>query len=61
MKSNAFGVGSINLKGRKTMRLQCGCCTAQNFKEKHLKQQHKKEMRKALVAQLAEATDSNPV
>jgi hypothetical protein len=44
MKSNAFGVGDINLKGRKSKRLRCGCCTAYNFKEKCLKKQHKKDM-----------------
>ena len=48
MKSNAFGVGSANLKGKKTKRLRCGCCNAINFKEKHLKQIHKKRNAKCL-------------
>ena len=51
MKSNAFGAGNANLKGRKTKRLRCGCCTAVNCKEDQLKKEHKKEMRHALVGQ----------
>lgn len=51
MKSNAFGAGSVNLKGKKTMRFRCGCCTAVNFKEDELKKIHKKEMRNAPVTQ----------
>jgi hypothetical protein len=51
MKSNAFGAGNVNLKGKKTMRFSCGCCDAVNFKEDELKKIHKKEMRNALVAQ----------
>ena len=58
MKSNAFAVGGANLKGRKTKRLRCGCCTAVNFKEDELKKIHKKEMRNALVGQLAESAVS---
>jgi hypothetical protein len=44
MKSNAYGVGNANLKGRKTKRLRCGCCTAVNFKQDMLKKEHQKEM-----------------
>ena len=58
MKSTAFGVGNVNLKGRKTKRLRCGCCDAINFKEDELKKIHKKEMRNALVGQLAESAVS---
>lgn len=58
MKSNAFGAGSVNLKGRKTKRLRCGCCTAVNFKQDELKKIHAKEMRNALVGQLAESAVS---
>lgn len=61
MKSNAFGVGNANLKGRKTKRLRCGCCSAFNCKEDQLKKEHKKEMLNAFVGQLAESTASNPV
>ena len=61
MKSNAFGAGSVNLKGKKTMRFRCGCCTAVNFKEDELKKIHKKEMRNALVGQLVESAGSNSV
>lgn len=59
MKSNAFGVGNANLKGRKTKRLRCGCCDAVNFKEDELKKIHRKEMRDALVGQLVESLASN--
>ena len=51
MKSNAFGAGNANLKGRKTKRLRCGCCTAVNFKQDLLKKEHKKEIRNAPVTQ----------
>ena len=51
MKSNAFAVGNVNLKGKKTKLLRCGCCEAVNFKEDELKKIHKKEMRNALVGQ----------
>lgn len=58
MKSNAFGVGNANLKGRKTKRLRCGCCDAVNFKEDVLKKIHQQEMRNALVGQLVESLHS---
>lgn len=61
MKSNAFGVGNANLKGRKTKRLGCGCCDAVNFKEDELKKIHRKEMRDALVGQLVESAVSKSV
>ena len=51
MKSNAFGAGSVNLKGKKTMRFRCGCCEAVNFKEDELKKIHTKEMRDAVTNQ----------
>jgi hypothetical protein len=59
MKSNAYGVGNANLKGRKTKRLRCGCCDAINFKEDELKKIHRKEILNALVGQLAESPASN--
>lgn len=48
MKSNAYGAGNANLKGKKTKLLRCGCCEAVNFKEDELKKTHKKEMINAL-------------
>lgn len=45
MKSNAFRVGNANLKGRKTKRLKCGCCTAINFREKELEKEAQKYMK----------------
>lgn len=51
MKSNAYGVGNANLKGRKTKRLRCGCCNAVNFKEDELKKIQQKEIEYALVGQ----------
>lgn len=58
MKSNAYGVGNANLKGRKTKRLSCSCCTAVNFKEDMLKKIHIQEIRNALVGQLVESAVS---
>jgi len=45
MKSNAFGVGNVNLKGRITKRLRCGCCTAINLRSFYKKKQDTKYMR----------------
>lgn len=45
MKSvSAVNLGSVNLKGKKEKRLRCGCCTAQDFREKELEKRHKREM-----------------
>lgn len=48
MKSPAAYSGQHNLKGKKTARLSCRCCTMFNFKDKLDKQRHKKEMRDAI-------------
>jgi hypothetical protein len=42
MKSTARHVGSVNLRGKKYLTLRCGCCEAQNFKERELKREHLK-------------------
>jgi|694.fasta_scaffold35401_5 hypothetical protein len=47
MKSPAYRVGQANLKGKKTKRLRCGCCTAFNFLDKERDIRHKKEIRNA--------------
>lgn len=43
-RSNAFGVGSINLKGKLSKRLRCRCCEAFNCKQDELKKEHAKEI-----------------
>lgn len=34
-KSPAYNVCNCNMKGKKTKRLSCGCCTAYNRKEEY--------------------------
>lgn len=50
MKSTPRNVGSLNLRGKKTKQLRCGCCAAFNCKEDELKKEHAKEMRNAKVS-----------
>ena len=38
------GAGNLKMKGRKTMRMRCGCCSAYDFRDDELKKEHKKEM-----------------
>lgn len=47
-RSSAFNVGSINLKGKLTQRLRCGCCNAFNCKQDELKKVHAKEIKLCL-------------
>jgi hypothetical protein len=46
MKSTPQNVGSLNLRGKKTRLLRCGCCIAYNYKERELKREHLKEIKK---------------
>ena len=46
MKSLPVDLGNVNLKGKKSKLLSCGCCEAYNFKEKELI----KEMNKEIIA-----------
>jgi hypothetical protein len=39
------GAGNLNMKGKKTMRMRCGCCSAYDFRDDELKKEHKKEIR----------------
>lgn len=48
MKSPTAYAGQHNLKGKKTARLSCGCCTMFNFKDKERKYRQRKEMRDAM-------------
>lgn len=43
-RSNAYGIGSINLKGKLSKLLRCGCCEAFNCKQDELKKEHAKEI-----------------
>lgn len=45
-KSNAFRVGNANLRGKKTKRLRCNCCTAINHKDSYNKELIIKNIRK---------------
>ena len=40
MRSTFHKAGNINLKGRKSKTLNCGCCEVQNFKDRELKREH---------------------
>jgi hypothetical protein len=43
------GAGSVNLRGKKSLTLRCGCCEAQNFKERELKREHLKQIKKEIA------------
>ena len=58
MKSTARNVGNVNLKGKKTRLLRCGCCEAVNVKEDELRKEHKKEMRNAPVTEIGKPLQS---
>jgi hypothetical protein len=45
MKSAGINMGSVNLKGKKTKRLRCGCCTAQDFREREMERAGLKQIR----------------
>lgn len=45
MKSTYVNVGSVNLKGKKSKRLRCGCCTAQDFREREMERAGLKQIR----------------
>jgi len=47
MKSTARHVGSVNLRGKKYKLLSCGCCEAQNFKDRELKREHLKQIKES--------------
>ena len=40
--------GNLNMKGKKTMKMACGCCVAQNFKEEVLVKELEKEKKNML-------------
>jgi hypothetical protein len=48
MKSYFRGAGGINLKGRKSHALSCGCCDMFNFKDKYFERLARSEMREAV-------------
>lgn len=39
------GYGCINLKGKKSLRLRCGCCESFNEKEEYFEKLAKKDMK----------------
>ena len=45
MKSRFGGIpGNTNMRGKKHVRLGCGCCSVQNFKDRELEKEAQKEM-----------------
>lgn len=46
-KSTGRNVGSLNLKGKRTRVLSCGCCVAFDLRPKLLKAEATKEIREA--------------
>ena len=44
-KGSSADCGNFNLKGKKSMTLGCGCCTATNIKDEVLEKEHNKEMK----------------
>jgi hypothetical protein len=47
VKSLAGGIGSINLRGKKTKTLSCGCCAMEDLREKYAADQARREIRSA--------------
>lgn len=50
MRSPSFNPKKFNMKGKKTLRLKCGCCMMINLKEEYAKTLAKKEIRSAKYA-----------
>lgn len=48
MKSTVVNVGNVNLKGRKTKMLRCGCCVAVDLREKERIKEAKAEIDNSL-------------
>jgi hypothetical protein len=44
MKSTGRHVGNVNMRGKKFLRLGCGCCECQDFRERELSRAAKKEL-----------------
>lgn len=40
--------GNFNLRGKKTHRARCKCCTVEDFRDRELKREHEKEMKDTL-------------
>ena len=60
MKSTYANVGSMNLKGKKSKHLGCGCCTAQNFKEREMERAGLKQIRDFDIGEkISEETEKN--
>lgn len=47
MKSAAVNVGNVNMRGKRTMPLSCGCCDALDLRDAERKRQDEREMREA--------------
>lgn len=42
-----IGAGDVNMRGKKTRAMRCGCCVCLDFREAHKALVDKKEMREA--------------
>jgi hypothetical protein len=50
MKSiNIRDFAQVKMRGKKTMRLRCGCCEVQDFRERERIKQLKKEFKNAKI------------
>lgn len=45
MKSGPHALGNIKMRGKKYRLLWCGCCEAQNFKDRERERDARKEIR----------------
>lgn len=48
MKSRAGAVGNINLRGRKSAALSCGCCDIYNFTDRERERQARQDIDEAI-------------
>lgn len=47
------GAGNVNLKGKKSKLMRCGCCSALDFREEYKKKLDKKLI-KEIIAEVAQ-------
>lgn len=60
MKSTGANVGSVNLRGKKSKTLRCGCCTVYDFREREIERAGLKEIRDFDIgATISEETQKN--
>lgn len=50
MRSTAIPVGNLNMRGKRTKLLRCGCCTAMDLRHEARVRSAKREIARAAIA-----------